>query len=183
MMVNPSASSAASKREHFYQNADEYRNALLPIHDSIFHNGNPSQFPKTVTITQFLSPNFSCSPADLGLSSNAYMVVIQSILGRITDFRRTAELEGIQVFDGRFHEKLNASYQSIEKDLSMFYNRLPEEVKLLDQGVINGQWSIDHYDWILVLIVYHSTFTSFLGYIFINKRTRVQYDGSWTGYC
>lgn len=153
--------SAASKRHHFFECQDEWNELLLPVSQNVFYYGNPATFQPTINIKQFLDPQLNID-WNIHLGPNAFLMVLESIYARITSFRRRSESMSIKVFDTS-QGQLVQDYQLIRNDLVLFYHRLPDAVKQFDNGMFPIQWDTECSEWIILKIIYHSTFASLHG--------------------
>lgn len=154
--------SAASKRHHFFESEDEFKDLLLPIPESMFYFSHPSNYLPTVSLKQFLDPQMPTEWSQ-SLSCNAYLMVLESIYARITSFRRKAESLNMKIIDVGSGGVLMQDYQQLRTDLALFYYRLPEFVKLFDRGAFPPTWTPDCSEWTILTIIYHSTYASLHG--------------------
>jgi hypothetical protein len=148
--------SAASKRVHFIQ-LEEYVDLQLPVPDPLFYS--TSKYPGTISIRQFMNPSVVVD----GLGVNAFMMVLESIYARITTFRRNSESLDMKIFDISHGGELVQEYQRIRQDLALFYHRLPVFVHHLGSATSPLGQSMQEKEWIMLRIIYHSTFASLHG--------------------
>jgi hypothetical protein len=136
---------------------------MPPIPNAAFYYSPPLA---THTLQQFLNPQLSieCSQS---LSCNAFLVVLESIYARITSFRRKSESLNMKVFDPMSGGHLLQEYQIIRNDMELLYHRLPDFVKAFDQNIFPSTWNSEYSEWIVLNIIYHSTFASLHGSQFI----------------
>ncbi|KAJ3046268.1 hypothetical protein HDV00_000081 [Rhizophlyctis rosea] len=186
---------AASKRPPMINDEEFATTLLLPCPDSQFYAtrfGAPADYdvtngagvvPRTQTLDEFMSPMSSSAHAHATIGPNGYLCALVSLFNRVTAFRQHCAKLNILPFapargDEDVGEVVTKEYKSVESELKMWYDKLPEWVKVLDRSAggsegdareVAGdavvgtglcwqdQWIRETYEWGMNLVIWHAT--------------------------
>ncbi|KAJ3049712.1 hypothetical protein HK097_009317, partial [Rhizophlyctis rosea] len=195
---------AASKRPSMINDEEFKTTLLLPCPDSQFYatrfgaeasydvTQGTGMVPRTQTLDEFMSPMSSSSHAHATIGPNGYLCALVSLFNRVTAFRQQCAKLNILPFavrqgDEDVGEVVKREYEAVERELRMWYDKLPEWVKVLDRSagadtedgegggykamdavVGTGlcweeQWVRETYEWGMDLVIWHATEATLLG--------------------
>lgn len=177
--------SSASKRPQMISDAEYASTLLLPCPDSLFYatryglQPTSPTIPRTQTLDEFYSDVFGAELAHSSIGPNGYIHALTALFNRVTRFRQQCNNVNILPFspgtDADVHGLLE-EFARHQSELDMWFNKLPQWVKVLNSGekdprdpiVGRGmcweeQWMRETYEWCIALVIYHATVATLHG--------------------
>ncbi|KAI9098585.1 hypothetical protein DFS34DRAFT_649285 [Phlyctochytrium arcticum] len=176
--------SAASKRPQMISDAEYASSLLLPCPDSLFYatryglQSPTPTVPRTQTLDEFFSDTFAADLAHSSIGPNGYLAALTALFNRVTRFRQHCNTINVLPFaPGDYADpSLAEELARHQRELEMWYDKLPQWVQVLDSGVrddkttvVGGgmcwqdRWMRETYEWGIALVTWHATFATLHG--------------------
>ncbi|KAJ3144879.1 hypothetical protein HDU89_007682 [Geranomyces variabilis] len=169
---------SASKRPQMIHDAEYESHLLLPCPESLFsatrYGMTPptTSIPRTQTLKEFYAPTTPAEQVQTWIGPNGYIAALTALFNRVTTYRAECNSVNILPFatipSGANADELVRKFAAHERDLDIWYQKLPPWVKVLDSGIrdpqdplVGGglcwddQWVPETYDWSIALTIWH----------------------------